>query len=187
MENVSTLQPGIEELLEQVGARPRGGRFDCPDCGSHRSVTINEAKQAFNCHHAGCDFHGGLGILRNRLGIEREWLPKAEYLRQREQREQAEDAATRLCLVVHDRRMELLRALDDLRAAEREIDAAGQNDEAADTLAVVYWTEGEIANELDGLENASGDELVRILAGNHAGGFWNGHIWVSDDDLPEEM
>src|SRR5579862_5058818 len=62
-------QVGTGELLQALGSRPRGRKRDCPWCGGRGTVSVNEAKGLFCCHHAGCDFHGGIGSLRRLLNL----------------------------------------------------------------------------------------------------------------------
>lgn len=75
----------IVALLEQAGAiRPPHGRekWTCPSC-QHPALSVNPDKAVFRCFYVGCEFHGGLGTLRSRLGLGREWLPRDEYFRLR--------------------------------------------------------------------------------------------------------
>lgn len=165
MADVATLQPGISELLERCGARPRGKRFDCPECGARQIVAVNEAKQVFFCHHAGCDFRGGIGTLRKRLGIRHEWLPRDEYRRQRKERGQAHEAAARLCYAVHQRRMKLLDSLHDLNRLEALAHDQGPDSERAwQGLALIYTARPKIGRELDRLESGSLADLMKYFS-----------------------
>lgn len=160
------IQPGIEELLEQAGARPprRGrGKWTCPEC--HRdTLSVNAQKQVFNCHHAGCEFRGGMGTLRKMLGIEREWLPRAEYEARRQRREQVDHAAERLYQTAKARRFELYDELRMLYQIEAEAHAAGpERAEVWDTLAHAYSRRPDVLAELAFLENSHATSLRRFL------------------------
>ncbi len=84
----ATAQYEISGLLEQAGANPRGNRHDCPKCGGLRTVT--HSGEAFYCHR--CEWKGNAVKLAKELGLY-ERLPRAEYVRQRAAREQAESQA----------------------------------------------------------------------------------------------
>lgn len=129
------LQPAIEELLERAGARPRGNRHDCPKCGAQRTIT--HTPECFFCHH--CGWKGNARSLERELGIRREWLPKAEYIRQQKARQQAEGAAKAF---LSQCRTERLRAFDALRELSRlealAHDAGPESETAWNALALVY-------------------------------------------------
>ena len=63
----------LERLLLLAGAKPArtGKRWDCPECGSPGHVSVDSAKEAYHCWHAGCGFRGYRRTLEKRLGIER--------------------------------------------------------------------------------------------------------------------
>jgi hypothetical protein len=155
---------GIASLLELTGARMRGhNRADCPECKRPRAVSFNET--AFCCHGIDCDFRGGGDTLRQRLGLRREWLPKAEYIRWRRERERVHDAAERLCAAVKAQRTELLEALHTLNRIEVGAHRAGPEKASVwDALTIVYRNRPSILAELAFLENANARELVRLLA-----------------------
>jgi len=154
----------IGTLLAEAGARPAGPRrYDCPECGSRRTVSVDEGRGLFHCHHAGCGFSGGVGTLRKRLGLRREWLPRAEYVRQRKERERVHDAAQRLARAVHARRVELLDSLSHVNRLEALIHDAGPSEASWEVLALVYAERSGIVAELAVLESASAADLVRFF------------------------
>jgi len=152
-------QSNIAELLERAGARSRGKRFDCPDCGARGAVSVNESKQLFCCHHFGCEFHGGVGTLQRRLGIERERLPRAEYLQRRKTHQRACAAALSLYSKAHQRQLELREQLRELGRAELVAHEAGPVTADWDSLARVYRERPEVEQELDVLENGSAKDI----------------------------
>jgi hypothetical protein len=155
-------QYGITPLLETAGARIRGrNRADCPECGRPRAVSFNES--AFCCHGIDCNFRGGIGTLRERLGLRREWLPKPEYIRQCRNRERARDAAERLYAAAKARRFELYDKLQSLAQIEIGVHKAGLTNPAWNGLALVYQQRPRLLAELTILENASAPDLVRFL------------------------
>ena len=161
----TTFQPGIVELLELAGANPPRfgrGKWTCPNC-QRPALSVNTDKQVFNCHHAGCDFHGGIGTLRQRLGIEREWLPKPEYIRQCRECESVHDAALRLYAAAKARRFARYDELRILARMETGAHIAGLTEAAWDTLALVYAERPVIECELDILENSGAAELISFL------------------------
>lgn len=162
----TAIQPVISPLLAQVGARPAGPhRASCPDCGGRRTVNVDEAKGVFYCHRAGCGFHGNIGTLRKRLGIGREWLPRAEYIRQQKTRERVHTAAERLAARVHDRRKELLCALHELNHLEALAHKAGPGHPATwGALRLVYGQRPKILVGLAILEDARAADVVRFLS-----------------------
>jgi hypothetical protein len=161
----SAIQPVIWTLLAQVGSCPPGPhRASCPDCGGRRTVNVDEAKGVFYCHRAGCGFQGGIGTLRKRLGIGRELLPRAEYVRQQQTPERVHSAAEQLAASVHDRRKELLYALHELNRLEALAHKAGPGHPATwGALTLVYGQRPEILVELVILEDARAADLVRFL------------------------
>lgn len=148
----TTLQPGIVELLEQAGANIRGRRADCPDCSSRRTVSIDEGKQVFFCHHIGCEFHGGIGTLRKRLNIEDE-RNDAEKERDRRACERAHEAAVKLYQMAHSRQLELREMLRELGRLKLRAHETGPTDHAWNVLADVYSRRPGIERDLDALES----------------------------------
>jgi hypothetical protein len=156
----------IRDLLWQTGARPSGRhRFDCPDCGGKSTVAVDETKGVFFCHHANCEFNGGIGTLKKRLGISRQWLPKEEYLRQKRVREYRRLQAETLYETVRSRRLSLLDELNAYNRLEWQAHDAGPGHPATwDALALVYRQQPRIEQELDFLESASAQELIQHFA-----------------------
>jgi hypothetical protein len=155
-------QYSIGALLEMNGARIRGrGRADCPDCKRFRSVSFKEI--AFCCHGLGCEFRGGIGALKKRLGIRREWLSPKEYRELCRKREQVDEAARRLAAAVHAQRMELVELLQDLDRLEALAHDAGASESRWESLALVYSQLARILAELAILESASAADLARFL------------------------
>jgi len=167
----TTIQLGFPELLARVGAiPPRHGRgkWTCPDC-QRPALSVNPDKGVFLCHHAGCDFRGGIGVLRQRLGIAREWLPKPEYIRQMRGRELADRAARALYGVVRARRFKLLDTLHNFNWLEfLAHDAGADNPETWESLALVYGERPLILAELAILENANAADLLQFLSEDRA-------------------
>jgi hypothetical protein len=157
------VQDGIGPLLEMSGARIRGrSRADCPECKRPRAVSFNET--AFCCHGIDCGFHGGIGTLRLRLGIEREWLPRPEYIRQCRERERVHDAAERLYVAAHARQLELRETLREFGRMEQAAHEQGPDDPKAwDTLASVYTERPAIEQELDAVESDDPAAVFAIL------------------------
>jgi hypothetical protein len=117
----------------------------------------------FHCFYAGCAFHGGMGMLRKRLGIAREWIPHDEYIRLRREREQAYDAAERLHHAAKVRRFELYDELRILARIEAGAHRARPTDAAWNALAMVYRERASIEQELDRLQSANIEQLLHIL------------------------
>ena len=162
---VTEAEPGIAELLEMAGARPPKhgrGKWTCPECHCD-TLSVNRENQVFKCHHAGCDFHGGIGTLRKRLGIEREWLPRDEYLRQMRERERAEEAARRLYAAAHKRQLELREEFRNLALMELSAHECGPIEEAWDVLAEVCAERPRIEQKLDMLESRSTSQVFNAL------------------------
>jgi len=154
---------GITALLELTGARIRGrNRADCPECKRPRAVSFNDT--ALCCHGIDCHFHGGIGTLRQRLGIERQWLPKAEYIRQCRECERVHDAALRLYAAAHARQLELrddLRILGRLEQRACEMGADGPN--TWEILSTVYELRPAIERDLDVLESGSAKDIFQAV------------------------
>lgn len=160
------VQGDIGALLEQAGARPPRhgrGKWLCPECG-RPDLSVNLEKQVFHCFHAGCSFAGGIGTLRQRLGIEREWLPKAEYIRQCRQRESIHDAALRLYQAVKARRFELLNEFHTLNRIEAGAHKAGPTQAAWGALALIYQQRPPVEQQLDRLESGSAGIVLECLS-----------------------
>lgn len=59
----------LRRLLIMSGAVERGSRrFDCPDCKSHRGVSVNYSRGVFHCFS--CEFKGNDRTLAKRLGLD---------------------------------------------------------------------------------------------------------------------
>lgn len=156
----------ITELLEQAGAvPPRHGRgkWTCPECKCP-ALGVNKDRGLYHCFHAGCAFHGGIGTLRKRLGLRREWLPRAEHLRLRREREQANKAAEQLYATIKARRLELLDQIHSLNRIEQGAHRSGADrPETWLALAMVHAERPSMLVELAILENCRVPELVRFL------------------------
>lgn len=167
---IATPEPGFLELLEQIGARPAGlRRRDCPDCGGKRTVAVDEERALFYCHHAGCNFHGGVGALRKRLGLRREWLPRSEYLRQQRERERTHEAARRLEGAVRSRRRKLLDSLRELDELATLAPDAAPTEVVWARLSSTYRQRSTVLAELAILENWSARDMVSFLLGTQQG------------------
>jgi len=158
-------------LFQLAGAAPPRhgrGKWLCPEC-KRSDLSVDPNKQVFHCFHAGCPFQGGVGTLRKRLGLLREWLPREEYLRLRRQRERAREAAERLAHAVKVRRLELL---DSLHTLDRLIfeahDAGPDSPEAWNVLGAAYARHPPILAEIAILESTTTANLVRFLTGDTA-------------------
>ncbi len=159
---IAAAEHNVPALLEMNGAHVHGRRADCPECGRPRAVSFSEA--AFCCHGIDCTFRGGIGTLRKRLGLAREWLPPAEYRELCRTRERAHEAARRLNYAVHSRRMDLIRHLELLADLERTTHGLGCDWEASwDRLQELYGAYPATMAELVILENCRVPDLVRFL------------------------
>lgn len=126
----------LDALLERVGARPPRygrGKWGCPKHSGSPSVSVDLDRGLFNCHHAGCDFHGNSFTLARGLGLARRLSP-AEARALCLERERAEAAASAFLVRVRAARfgltalhVELLNLLD--QAHERL--QTNHDDEAA--------------------------------------------------------
>ncbi|MGH9403916.1 MAG: hypothetical protein ACRD2P_17680 [Terriglobia bacterium] len=152
------VQADIGALLEQAGAHPRGNRHDCPKCGGLRTVTHSE--EVFFCHK--CQWKGNVVGLEKELGIYRR-IPSAQYREFCRKRERAHEAAARLYVEVHSRRMELLDDLHSLARLEALAHDAGPTEAAWDSLALVYSERPVIEAELDAIESATAQEALELL------------------------
>ncbi|MGA2631353.1 MAG: hypothetical protein ABSG54_14235 [Terriglobia bacterium] len=118
----------------------------------------------FNCHHAGCDFHGSTGTLARELGLARE-LSGAEYRELRQNRERADRAAWALYERAKARRFELLEELRGLGRLEAKASVAGVNHLATwDTLALAHGRRPALLAELAILENCGAADLILFLS-----------------------
>jgi hypothetical protein len=117
----------------------------------------------FYCHHSGCAFRGNVRTLRERLGLGRQWLPRAELIR----RQRAHDAARRLAAAVHTLRMELLSTFRELGRLEIKAHEAGPDHPATwGALALACRQQSKVLEELEILENGGAAEVLRlVLAG----------------------
>ena len=148
------------ELLEQAGSRIRErNRADCPKCKGYRTVSFNERKGVYFCHHAGCDFSGTAEKLAYELGLAQRFTP-AERQERNQNRKRADRAAHALYQQVQARRFELLDRLHTLCEMESTAHGSGpDNPQGWDAFRAVYAERPVILAELSVLENA----LVRDL------------------------
>lgn len=157
--STTVTQPGIPELLETAGARPRGNRHDCPRCGGARTVT--HADETFFCHK--CQWKGNSATLAKELGIHQR-IPSAEYRELRQRRERAHKAALKLYQAARDRQLELREQLRELGRAELVAHEAGpDNPSTWQTLSRVYTEGPAIERELDALESGNADTVFEHL------------------------
>jgi hypothetical protein len=161
--NELTPQFDLLILLKMSGARIRGSRrADCPECKRFRSVSFND--RAFCCHGLDCQFKGVSRTLSRRLGIQREWLPRHEYIRQRLDRERAEHAAATLYAAVRARWLMLIDRLHELNKLELRAHADGATQgKTWDALGVVYSERPMVLAELAILENSGASHLIQLL------------------------
>lgn len=160
------IQADIKELLTLAGARIQGRRADCPDCGSRRTVSIDEARRVFYCHHAGCEFRGGVGTLERRLGIERERIPRSQYVQKLKTQQRAAEASERLAHACRARQFELLARLRALGALELAAHNAGPSEVAWEILSTIYHERPGVEQELECLETGSAACVFEALSGN---------------------
>ncbi|HLI31101.1 MAG TPA: hypothetical protein VKV79_08400, partial [Terriglobia bacterium] len=127
----------------QAGARPRGNRHDCPKCGGLRTVT--HAEECFYCHK--CQWKGNVVTLAKELGVYRR-IPKAEYIRQQRERQQAETLARQFLAACRDHRLAfnaLCCIMQQARDEAHEKLKANPDDETGwDVLAWVAENEREV-------------------------------------------
>lgn len=160
-------------MLEQAGAvPPRHGRgkWRCGECG-HPALSVNVDRALYHCFHSGCNFSGGLGTLRHRLGIQGDWIPTAEWVRQKQERERVSAAAGRLSHAVLERSKVLFDRLRDLRRAEVAAHRLGPTEASWDALAKVYRERPAIEGELDVLETGSAADVFQALTGGFESGY----------------
>src|ERR1051326_104221 len=157
----STSEYNVPSLLQMLGVHIRGKRADCPECRRPRAVSLND--EAFCCHGIDCNFRGGIGALRRRLGLRRERCPSAQYRELCVKRERAHEAAQQLYHAVHSRRMELLDFLHDLSRLGALVWDNSDPESTWQTLKIIYSDRQCITAELAILENSSTGELVRLL------------------------
>jgi len=165
----ASLRPDLADLLSQAGARPPRcgrGKWTCPEC-SRPDLSVNLDTQLFKCFHSGCDFRGGIGTLRKRLGLAREWVPHEEYIRQCRERERIHDAAARLHAAREERRFRVLTQVKNLnrveRWARRRLKSNLEGRLTWGALAFVYAARPSLLAELAALEDASASDLFRFL------------------------
>jgi hypothetical protein len=155
----------VTTLLEHAGAHPPryGRKWDCPKCGGHSCLSVDEARGLFNCFHAGCDFHGNAEMLARRLGLASR-LPLEEYRELQERRCRASLAAARLYRAVKARRFELLAELRALGRLEYLAHDAGMDHPATwNALARVYADMPGIEAGLLALETAKASDVLSLL------------------------
>jgi hypothetical protein len=153
----------VSELLARAGAKMVGRRADCPDCGGRRTVAVSESEDVFHCHHAGCGFSGGVGALRKRLGLLREWIPAQQYRRVK----QAERMAERLDALRRKRRHELIDELNGLNFLERQVGEASEENAAFwPALRLIHTRRPQLLAELTLVEDAPTSALVRYVYGS---------------------
>jgi hypothetical protein len=153
------------DLLEQAGTIVHSRRGDCPRCKRRRSVSIDPEQGLFMCHGFNCDFHGNIKTLQRWLGIEREWLPRGEYIRRRGQERRADAMAPHLYSRLQSRRLELLNELRAFDRLEMKAHEAGPDHPATwGALAVVYRQRPEVEAALDWLERTNARELVHFFS-----------------------
>jgi len=161
-------QADFASLLELAGAVPPGrgkGKWTCPAC-KRPTLSVNLEKEVFHCFHAGCNFQGGIRTLRTRLGLRREWLPRAEYIRLRREQKQAQEAAKRLYQMVRKRRAELLEELRALGRAELQAHGAGPEDAGAwEALSRIYAQRPPIEADLTALEEGNAAKAFQLMEG----------------------
>ena len=161
------VQDNFRELLREVGAIPprRGhGKWTCPACG-RQALSVDEQKQLFNCFQAACDFHGGRGALRSRLGLGREWLPREEFLQRQRDRTRASRMAAKLYAAWKEQwsgQIDILRALYDLEDSAHRL--GPDNPMAWDALGIVYESRPQAQTELLILEVSPIPKLVKFLS-----------------------
>jgi len=143
MGSVTAIQPGIAELLEASGAKPRGNRHDCAKCSGYRTVT--HSAEAFLCHR--CGWRGNTVTLAKELGIYQR-VPKAEYIRQRNERQRAETLARQFLAACRDHRLAfnalyclMQQATDE---AHEKLKSNPEDEAAWDCLAWAYQNEREV-------------------------------------------
>ena len=137
-------QFNIATLLEMAGAKPPRngwGKWGCPDCGRPAHVSVDFAKEAFKCWHAGCDFRGYGQTLENRLGLGRK-LNRAEERKRQIVLNESRSAAEWLTGELRAHRLKLI-ALHRrvLKIHDRTVDRLKANisdEQAWSMLALVY-------------------------------------------------
>jgi len=144
----------LAALLERVGARPPRygrGKWGCPKHSGSPSVSVDLDRGLFNCHHAGCDFHGNSFTLARGLGLARRLIP-AEARALRVERERADAAARAFLVRVRGARfglsaihIELLNLQD--RVHER-LKANCEDDAGWEALAYIYSELPRVRTEL---------------------------------------
>ena len=159
-------QYDLPTLLERAGAKPPRygrGKWRCPKHSGSPSLSVDIARGSFNCHHAGCDFHGSAHSLARQLGLARR-LSSAEYAELRQQRERADRVARKLYELVRGRRFELLDELHRLnRLQQWAHDAGPEQVETWDALAKVFDARPGVLAELTILERYGAAGLIRFL------------------------
>ena len=167
----TVLQYDLATLLERAGAQPPRygrGKWGCPKHHGSRSLSVDMARGLFNCHHAGCDFHGSTETLARELGLARRLCP-AQFHEQRQAGERADRAERALYEEVKARRFELLDKLHSLNRLELRAHGGGPNETATwDALAGVYAERLGVLAELTILENSGAADMIRFLSADSA-------------------
>lgn len=156
----------FRDLLSEAGAiAPRGGRgkWTCPECG-RTALSVDEDKELFHCFYPGCTFKGGMGTLRKRLGLDRQWLPREEFRRQQLQRVRADGAAKRFYPARKAHWSDTIDFLHTLNALEDSAHKLGPDDPRTwDGLCTVYESRPQTLARLLLLEISSIQGLIEYL------------------------
>jgi hypothetical protein len=185
----------LASLLERAGAQPPRygrGKWHCPKHPGSPSLSVDESKGLFNCHHAGCDFRGSTVTLSCELGLARR-LTTAEYREVRQERERADRSARALYERVKARRFELSGFLHTLNDMEATAHTFGPDNPAAwDALGAVYCERPAVLAELAILENCTAEDLIRFLSDRQdarerliEGVLVRGELWNSQEKFAE--
>lgn len=159
------VQYSLSSLLEQAGAHPAGGkRWNCPECDGRRTVSVDEGRGLYRCHHAGCSFSGNVAKLARELGLAKRQTPP-EYRELRQNRERADQAARSLYEHVKARRRELNEVHQQYLDIIRLSHELGPTDCAWDALEMAYQVLPYVRMELIALEDADAAAALAILSG----------------------
>lgn len=155
-------------LLEMVGAKPAraGKRWDCPECGRPGHVSVDFAKEAFYCWHAGCAFRGYRQNLEKRLGLSRKLTP-AEQRERRQVLNESQRAAEWLTGKLRTYRLRLAavhrRLLRTQGRAAEKLRANPQDEAAWSQLALAYHSLPKVRSALALVEDAPIRERLAYL------------------------